>query len=104
MSDRNYDELLKSANIAMLEKLKENEHKNGFEDIDIEFAINRITEETDELDIEFNGIAMYKAWKGKMHKTNYHKVRREAADVANFAAMIIYKCDQKMKEGEREAE
>ena len=35
---RNYESLLQSGNKAQLEKLKQNKHKPGFEDIDIIYA------------------------------------------------------------------
>jgi hypothetical protein len=82
---RNYTALIESANKAMLEKLKENEHKNGWDGIDIGYTTKRIFDEYLELCKEV-GIR------------NTREIRREAADVANFAAMIIYQCDKKLKE------
>ena len=32
---------------------------------------------------------------------SYHKTRREAADAANFAHMIILACDRKIEDGHR---
>jgi hypothetical protein len=104
--NRNYDELIESANKAMLEKLKENEHKPGFDEISLDHAIHRIKDELIELNIEFDN---YKdaEWdcrniKSDLNKQlmikSLHKVRRESADVANFSAITILKCDKLLHE------
>lgn len=85
---RNYNGLIASANNAMLEKLKENEHKTGFDEMTIKHALLRIGEETMELSQEIYS------------QGSPENIRREAADVANFAAMIIYQCDRLIKAGE----
>lgn len=86
---RDYDGLIKSANNAMLEKLKENEHKPGFIELTLKEALLGIGTETMELSQEvFSNGAL-------------QNIKREAADVANFAAMIIYKCDKLMSEMKR---
>lgn len=87
---REYDELLNSGNAAQVEKLKMNKHKRGFENIDIGYAEKRLNEECRELYLE-----IYGRIDGEF-KTE--KVRHEAADIANFAHMIIFKCDQLLKE------
>jgi hypothetical protein len=99
---RDYNGLLTSATTAMLEKLRENEHKSGFDSIDIEYAIHRIEDELSELKEVF-----FKAKKSNFSMSNQEEkikliialeeVRKEAADCANFAAMIIYKCDRWIK-------
>ena len=98
--NRDYEKLISAGNKAQLEKLKlpENQHKRGFDDIDIHYAVKRITEEINELVKETFKI---------QEKTGYlitipidemdiEAVRKEAADVANFAHMIILKCDQEL--------
>ena len=87
---RNYEDLLSAGNKAQLEKLEENSHKRGFDNIDLNYAHTRIKEEMSELDIEINGLP-------HDQRIDFKKVRREAADVANFAHMIIFKCDQEIK-------
>jgi uncharacterized protein YjaG (DUF416 family) len=84
---RDYKALLEAGNRAQLEKLKENEHKDGFNQIDLEYAVSRIREETEELEVEL------------IFRDNDKNIRREAADIANFAHMIIFGCDRKLKEG-----
>lgn len=84
---RDYDELLKAGNAAQLEKLKENEHKSGFNDINIDYAFKRLTEEVEELRKEL----FDKTGNGTYHIFN---TRSEAADIANFAHMIILACDK----------
>ncbi len=95
---RDYDSLIKAGNKAQLEKLKENEHKKGFDNIDLEYAFDRIEEELLELREE-----LYDVYHGdfacRIFKDQYDcvKVRKEAADIANFCHFIIYKCDQELK-------
>lgn len=83
---RDYDGLLKSGNRAQMEKLQQNGHKRGFDDIDIPYAKERILEEWSELAKAIN------------EGQPLEEVRSEAADVANFAHMIIYVCDRKILE------
>jgi DNA-binding FadR family transcriptional regulator len=85
---RNYFGLFYSLIPAMLEKLYENKHKKGWENIDFEYASNRILDE-------------YRELKEAIIDNDIKEIRREAADIANFAAMIIYQCDKKLKEEER---
>jgi len=85
---RNYFGLFYSLIPAMLEKLYENKHKKGWENIDFEYASNRILDE-------------YRELKEAIIDNDIKEIRREAADIANFSAMIIYQCDKKLKEDER---
>lgn len=100
---RDYDELIASAGKAMREKLEENSHKCGFDVIPIMHAIERSEDEIEELytaheEYMFakNQYELYPTSPEK--KERYHKAindtRREAADVANFPAMIISQCDK----------
>jgi hypothetical protein len=77
---RNYEKLIESGNKAQMEKLRENEHKRGFDNLDVRYSNRRIKEEQQELD---HAIAI----------GDLEAIRREAADIANFAHMIIYRCD-----------
>jgi len=85
---RDYQKLLQSANTAMLEKLKKNDHKSGFDNIDFIYALDRTFKEW----LELRDAMM----KGLYKKEIISEVRAEAADVANFAAMIIYRCDNEL--------
>lgn len=88
---RDYNKLINSGTTAQIEKLKENEHKKGFDNIDVYYAFKRIIEETEELKNELYQFCF------KKKNIDYNKARREAADIANFAHMIIYFCDRMMK-------
>lgn len=83
---KDYDDLFKAGNTAQLEKLKKNEHKKGYNKIDLFYACDRIEEERSELfDVLFN-----------FRQTDIEKAKRareEFADIANFAHMGIYACD-----------
>ncbi len=91
MSDKNYDELFIRGTNAQREKLEENEHKGGFTDIDIELAFKRLYLETDELGCLI-GMHHMCTW-----GSNLKDIRQKAADVANFAHMIILKCDKELE-------
>jgi len=81
---RDYEALFKAGNTAQLEKLKENEDKPGWDNITFVTTFTGLLEEVKELIAEV---------KGDISDEGYEKIRREAADVANFAHMIILRCD-----------
>jgi hypothetical protein len=83
--NRDYNALLSAGNIAQIEKLKENDHKESFDNIPLWEAYYLLRDEIEELDFEIDN-------KNK----DYSKIRHEAADVANFAHMIILKCDREI--------
>ena len=87
---RDYKKLFKAGKKAQLEKLLMNEHKDGFECIDIEYASDRIEEEWNELSAE---VMLIDTWEDE---PDYKKIRHEAADIANFAHMIILACDKEL--------
>ena len=62
---------------AMMEyKLKKNDHKGNFENTDVDFLLKRLKEEVDELEIAIKS-------------ESYFEVMLEAADVANFACILV---------------
>ncbi len=83
---RDLEALLKAGNAAQMEKLQENTYKRGSDDINTFYALRRLSEEVKELEDEF--------W---LKEKDYKKIRREAADVANFAHMLIVACDKEIK-------
>ena len=60
---------------AMEEKLRENDHKGGWEDCTMQYLSMRLTQEREEL-------------RKAVERGNPEEVLREAADVANFCMMI----------------
>ena len=82
--ERNYCNLLHHGNRAQLEKLTENHHKSGFDDLDIEYLYECLEEEMAEL------------W-SVIEDQLLDETRREAADVANYAHMIILQCDKRLE-------
>jgi len=92
---RNINELLNAGTMAQIEKLKENEHKDGFDSLDIIDTYMRLFDEVLELGEElFDNFGMADIMKLK-EKPDYVSVRRESADVANFAHMIVLNCVKK---------
>jgi hypothetical protein len=104
---RNYAELITSAGKAMFEKLMENGHKCGFDEIPIVYAIGRAEDELEEL---YGAHDEYLFSKNQYDLQPHSKdskerllkaikeMRREAADASNFPAMIILKCDKMIAE------
>ena len=63
---------------AMMEyKLKKNDHKGNFENTDVDFLLKRLKEEVDELEIAIKS-------------ESYFEIMLEAADVANFACILVW--------------
>lgn len=72
---------------TMVHKLRLNAHKGKWEDMDLEAALNRIVEETEEL-------------REAIQHGNHLEIALEAGDVGNFAliaASIAYKGSQDAK-------
>ena len=72
-----------------MEKLLANGYKQGFDNIDFKYAFKRLKEEIKELEEEMICL--------NQGLNNYETIRHEAADVANFAHMIIMGCDKEIK-------
>ncbi len=83
---RDYHALLNAGLTAQEEKLRENQHKESFDDVKMWDAYTMLRDEVEELDCEIDSI-----------DKDFSKIRREAADIANFCHMIILRCDQEMK-------
>lgn len=90
---RDYTALLEAGNKAQLEKLEENGHKEGFDDIDISLCEERLKDEVKELDKEI----WDEYYEEYFENMDYKKIRHEAADIANFAHMIILACDKELE-------
>ena len=83
--NRDYKNLLQEGHKAQVEKLRENDHKSGFDTEGMDVLFHKLTIEMRELYDEIF-----------CDTPDYNKIRREAADVMNFAAMIILNCVQKL--------
>jgi len=98
-NNRNYKALLKAGNKAQLIKLKQNGHKKGFEEIDMFYVLAKIIEEVDELRDELCDRSGYG---GSVHEPkniiDYKAAMYEAADIANYAHMVILQCERKIKD------
>ncbi len=97
--DRNYDELFIRGTNAQREKLEENDYKEGFDNIDIYYAFGGLSKERDELLLAIAILELGLDVPGEINtqETGYKTIRREAADVDNFAHMIILKCDKELE-------
>ncbi len=84
---RDYKRLLREGKKAMKEKLKENDHKCGFDVESINILFKKLQAKVYELQDELQV-------QPKLY--DLKAIRHEAADVANYAFMIILKCVQLM--------
>lgn len=97
---RDYNELIEHGSKAQIEKILDpkNVDKGDFS-ISLEYGLKRALDEWIELKTEiesFSGSSL----------EYYNRIRLEAADLANFAHMIIMHCDneiEKIKDGEAAA-
>ena len=90
--ERDYKALLDAGNKAQLEKLEQNGHKKGFDNLKLPYAFKRLVMEIDELTKEYCNVVL-----------DFQAIRHEAADVANFAHMIILATDKELENNERNA-
>jgi len=82
---RDYTALFEAGNKAQLEKLELNGHKEEFDSMNVGYLFSELLDEVDELKEELEKpICKIKA------------IRHEAADIANFAHMIILACDKEL--------
>lgn len=72
--------------IEMERQLRENDHKDGWDGLSMQQLINRVRQETGELEQAIQKARRDDSW---------GKVIEEAADVANFAMMIADLADDK---------
>ena len=80
---------------AMVDKLYKNNHKGGFEHLGIDTLFHCLEDEVKELSDELCSIPL--------DGDAIDRIRLEAADVANFAGMIIYRCGVIADEFNKEA-
>lgn len=81
------DDMVIALVIAMKEKLRENVHKDEITSLDLHEAIEGMRQEMWELTEELNE-----------KKRDYHKIRRELADIANFVGAAVHACDKMILE------
>ena len=96
---RNYIALLNAGVTAQEEKLRQNEHKRGFDNVDLKYAFNRIREELSELSEALFGFDVRSSNiedVDLLENIDYSNTRYEFADIGNFSNMGVYKCDQEL--------
>ncbi|MCK5613547.1 hypothetical protein KAR91_67375 [Candidatus Pacearchaeota archaeon] len=95
MAKRDYTALIEAGTVAVMEKLMENGHKPGFDNLDLYEEFEGLQDECTELFLELfkmNGERIPE------EQRDYRKGRREAADVAAHAIMMVKAFDDKIKE------
>ena len=91
-----YDPMFEAGIKAQLEEMIKNNHKTGWDDIDITYAHSKIIDNRIELPK-----LLYNRHFGNPvsdSEIDCESVRKIAANIANFAHMIILKCDNIIKE------
>lgn len=84
-----YSKMFKAGNKAQLEQMVKNDHKKGWDNTHMSWAIKKIGEHLPEMNIT----TFY-----KRPVSSYVRLRKLAADVANLAQMIILRCDKIISE------
>ena len=80
-----YQNLFDAGNAAQLEKMLEHDYKKGWDNLDPWFSYGAIDHNLFEL-------------KNALHRKDFIKTRDKAANIANFAHMIILICDNLLKD------
>lgn len=91
---RDHLPLLKAGNLAQLEKLLENEHKESYDGMSVVEAFRLKEAEMEELRKE-----IFDSRGFVIENPDYEKIRREAADNANFDHIIILECNRVLGNG-----
>ncbi len=96
---RDIDALLETGVKAQREKLEQNAHKEGLNNIDLKYAYKRIKQETRELwkEIYWKPFLIMLSGLFVRNYIDYRSTRLEFADIANFAHMGISTCDKELK-------
>lgn len=99
MEDISFESLLEAGNKAQIEKLEANNHKHGLGNNDIAFLIMKIMEHIFKLRGETcNKVDRYIQINYSLKdKLRYKIIRNIAADIANYAHMLIVYCDNEIK-------
>lgn len=104
---RDYKKLQDAGNKAGQEKLQKNNHKKGFNEITLCELESYLKEEYYETMEAFDQLwcvtnpLMVNMDDRECLKIFLENLRHEAADVRNICDMIIYRCNQKLKEIEK---
>ncbi len=103
MEDISFESLIDSGNKAQIEKLNANKHKNGLGHMPIGYLLNLLSKQSFKLanEIRFEYDSLSKDFKIK-GKVRYKIIRGIAANIANYAHLIIVNCDQKIDDNEKE--
>lgn len=91
MSNRDYDELFIRGTNAQREELDNNDHKGEFGEINIRYAYSNIAVNAKTM------AALLDLPKSCDRHVYLVNARAAAADIANFAHMIILKCDKELE-------
>lgn len=95
MQKRNYKELFQAGNKAQLEQMEKHEYKRGWKNFLLHSSFQGIRKSA--IHIES---ALYKSFTHQeiiIEPTDLKMIRKKAANIANFAHMIILKCDKEIE-------
>lgn len=84
-----YQKLFEAGNKAQLEQMEMNKHKDGWDDFPVSLAAHSILSNLKEIIDRYDDSTM----------SGIEVVRRRAANISNFANMIILRCDNVINEG-----
>ena len=95
-SNSQYDPMFEAGIEAQLEKMIKNNHKKGWDDIDIRYAHSKIIDNQ----LKLPELLYNRHFENPVSNSEIdcESVRKIAANIANFAHMIILKCDNIIKD------
>ena len=94
----NYKDLFRAGNKAQTEQMECNRHKRGWQNFPIHDSYQGI--KMSGIHLQDYLFDLFTDKKRKLRKVDYKEVRKKAANIANFAHMIILKCDKVISEDE----
>ena len=95
MEESKYNELFEHGNKAQLEQMVKNEHyKSGWDDFGLGAGFKGIRKNA--IKIEDQLYTLFTRQGRKKDSIDFESVRKRAANIANFAHMMILDCDKEL--------
>lgn len=94
MKKSKYDKMFEDGNKAQLEQMIKHEHYTGWDNLGLEAGFKGIRENA--ICIEDQLYTLFTRQERNRDSIDYEAVRKRAANIANFAYMMILDCDREI--------
>lgn len=98
MENNKYDEMFEAGNKAQLEQMIKHKHYTGWDNFGIGAGFEGIRKNA--IKIESQLYTLFTRQGKKKVSVDYESVRKRAANIANFAHMMILDCDKELVKDE----